>query len=69
MGPIGGVEQKTITAREAGMDLFLVPENSFDKARKHSGEMRIEGVSDLDDALQVLAQLGGNGDSLQLPKY
>ena len=69
IGPIGGVEQKTITAREAEMDLFLVPENSFDKAIKHAGEMRIEGVSDLDDALQVLAQLGGNGDSLQLPKY
>ena len=34
VGPIGGVEQKTITARKAGMDLFLVPENSLEKAKE-----------------------------------
>ena len=68
VGPIGGVEQKTITAREAEMDLFLVPENSLEKARKHAGEMQIEGVSNLNDALEVLTELGGNGDSLELPK-
>jgi len=67
VGPIGGVEQKTVTAREAEMDLFLVPEDSLEKARKHAGEMQIEGVSNLNDALEVLTELGGNGDSLELP--
>ena len=68
VGPIGGVEQKTITARKAGMDLFLVPENSLEKAKKHAGEMKVEGVANLDAALKVLTELGGNGDSLELPK-
>ena len=68
VGNIGGVEQKTITAREAGMDLFLVPKNSLEKAKKHAGKMRVEGVVNLDDALKVLTDLGGNGDSLELPK-
>jgi len=49
------------------MDLFLVPEDSLEKARKHAGEMQIEGVSNLNDALEVLTELGGNGDSLELP--
>ena len=68
VGPIGGVEQKTITARKAGMDLFLVPENSLEKAKKHAGEMKVAEVAHLDDALTVLTDLGGNGDSLELPK-
>jgi len=68
VGAIGGVEQKTITARKAGMDLFLVPDNSLEKAKKHAGEMKVEGVANLDDALMVLTDLGGNGDSLELPK-
>tara|TARA_B100000131_G_scaffold61091_1_gene56860 strand:- start:5322 stop:6362 length:1041 start_codon:yes stop_codon:yes gene_type:complete len=69
IGPVGGVEQKTITARDAGIDIFLVPDNSLEKALKHAGEMHIEGVSDLNDALLVLAEMGGNGDSLELPEY
>ena len=68
VGSIGGVEQKTITARKAGIDLFLVPENLLEKAQKHAGKMKVEGVANLDAALKVLTELGGNGDSLELPK-
>ncbi len=32
--PIGGVEQKAIGARDAGADIFLVPDGNFEEARE-----------------------------------
>ncbi|MEE2768909.1 MAG: S16 family serine protease [Actinomycetota bacterium] len=64
VGPIGGIVQKVVAARDAGIDLFLVPEAEEDAARSQAGDIQIEGVSDLDDALRVLTEIGGNGDSL-----
>ena len=43
-------------------------DEALEKAKKHAGKMRVEGVVNLDDALKVLTDLGGNGDSLELPK-
>ena len=69
VGPIGGVVQKAITARKAGMDLFLVPESIFEEAIRHSGEdMKVKGVANLQEALEVLTEFGGNGNSLKIPK-
>ena len=45
-----------------------MPENLLEKAQKHAGKMKVEGVANLEAALQVLTDLGGNGDSLGLPK-
>ena len=56
--PIGGIEQKTIGARAAGVDAFLVPagENARD-ARKYANGLRIIPVKSFQQALHALATL------------
>jgi len=58
VGPIGGIKQKTIGAREAGVDAFLVPagQNAVD-ARKYAHGLRIIPVKNFQQALQALATL------------
>jgi Lon-like protease len=58
VGPIGGIKQKTIGAREAGVDAFLVPagENARD-ARKDAHGLRIIPVESFPQALHALATL------------
>ncbi len=53
--PIGGVRQKTIGARRAGVDYFLVPvgENAAD-AQKEADGLEIIPVESFQQALQVL---------------
>ena len=68
VGSIGGVVQKTITAREAEIDVFLVPKSEYDLAKKYGGDLRIAPVATLEDALSLLAQLGGNALDLNLPE-
>ena len=53
--PIGGVKQKVIGAREAGADVFLVPERNAADAREAAEGLEIVGVSDFDAALSALA--------------
>jgi PDZ domain-containing protein len=57
--PIGGIKQKTIGAREAGVDAFLVPagQNARD-ARKNADGLRIIPVKTFPQALRALATLG-----------
>jgi PDZ domain-containing secreted protein len=57
------VHQKVIAARRAGVELMLVPSSEVDEARLYAGGMRIEPVDTIDDALAVLATIGG-GDSV-----
>jgi Lon-like protease len=56
--PIGGVKQKTIGAREAHVDVFLVPagENAAE-ARKYAKRLKILPVHSFPQALHVLATL------------
>ena len=58
VGPIGGIKQKTIGAREAGVDAFLVPagQNTRD-ARKYAHGLRIIPVESFRQALRALATL------------
>jgi Lon-like protease len=58
VGPIGGIKQKTIGARKAGVDAFLVPagENSRD-ARKYAHGLLIIPVKSFQQALHALATL------------
>jgi PDZ domain-containing protein len=58
VGPIGGIKQKTIGAREAGVDAFIVPagENARE-ARKYAGGLRIIPVETFPQALHALATL------------
>ena len=67
VGPIGGIIQKVVAARDGGMDLMLVPAGEVDEARKHANSMAVEGVVDLEDALAVLARYGGQTLELRLP--
>lgn len=61
IGPIGGIKQKTIGAREAGVDAFLVPagENSR-AASKYAHGLRIIPVKSFQQALRALATLPAN---------
>jgi Lon-like protease len=53
--PIGGVKQKAIGAREAGADIFLVPDANLEDARKATDDLEIIPVSNIQEALSVLA--------------
>lgn len=66
VGPVGGVHQKTVAASRAGVDLMLVPSAELDEARRYAGDLRVEPVDDLNQALAVLATLGG-GDAILPP--
>ncbi|MCD9625613.1 YlbL family protein [Rhabdothermincola salaria] len=63
VGPVGGVHQKVVAARRAGVDLMMVPAAEIDEARRYADGLRVEPVEDLDDALAVLATVGG-GDAV-----
>jgi PDZ domain-containing protein len=58
VGPVGGVKQKTIGARRAGVDILLVPagENARE-ARQHADGLRVVAVETFPQALRVLATL------------
>jgi PDZ domain-containing protein len=62
VGPIGGIKQKTIGARRAGVDAFLVPagENARD-ARKYAHGLRIIPVKSFQQALRALRTLPVQG--------
>ena len=55
VGVVGGVRQKVIAAREAGAEIFLVPEEEIDEARDASNEeLIVIAVDTIDDALAAL---------------
>jgi len=60
VGPVGGVAQKTVTARKAGAIAFLVPPDEEKDAKKFAGKMQIIPVETLSDALEALHRLGGS---------
>ncbi len=62
VGPIGGIKQKTIGAREAHVDAFLVPagQNATD-AEKYAHGLKIIPVKSFQQALHDLATLTPSG--------
>ncbi len=55
---VGGIEQKTIGAREAGVDAFVVPAgDNAEEARRHAGDLRIVPVRTFQQALRALTTL------------
>lgn len=60
VGVVGGVAQKTVTARRAGAVAFLVPPEEEKVAKVHAGGMKIVPVRTLDEALAALEDLGGS---------
>ncbi len=58
VSPVGGVAQKTIGARRAGADVFLVPAgDNAAEARRNAGDLRIIAVESFQQALRELAAL------------
>jgi PDZ domain-containing protein len=53
--PIGGVKQKAIGAKEAGADIFLVPDGNYEEARDAVDDLRVVPVSNFSEALSALA--------------
>jgi Lon-like protease len=72
VGAIGGLPQKASAVRQTGTKYFIVPasqsKESLEKAREVvEGEVEIIPVKTLDEALDVLARLGGNAHDLGQP--
>ena len=61
VGEVGGLKQKTLGVRRAGIPIFVVPagENARE-ARRHAGGVRIVAVENLQQALRALATLPRN---------
>jgi PDZ domain-containing protein len=57
VGKIGAIKQKTIGAREARVDVFLVPKGNAAEARKFAHGLRVIPVEDFPQALHALATL------------
>jgi PDZ domain-containing protein len=61
VGNVGGIKQKTYAVREAGATLFLVPKGEVEEAQRYAGDgLTIAPVETLDEALQVIAEHGGD---------
>jgi Lon-like protease len=57
VGPIGGIKQKTIGARQSGVDAFLVPVENAAVAKRYAKGLRIIPVKNFQQALHELATL------------
>jgi Lon-like protease len=53
---IGGARQKAIGAREAGADIFLVPDGNYEEAKDAVPDLRVIPVSTFAEALDVLRE-------------
>jgi Lon-like protease len=63
VGPVGGLEQKTIGARRSGVDVFLVPAgDNAAEARRFAGDMRVVPVRSFQQALRTLSTLPGKDE-------
>ncbi len=67
VGDVGGVPQKTIAVENAGASVFLVPPQEYKAAMsKDRPGLKVYAVSNLDQALQVLTDIGGHVPSTTL---
>lgn len=64
VGPVGGVAQKAVAARESGVDLFIVPASEVDLALTQSGDMQVAAADTIEEAVAVLEAFGGSGTQL-----
>ncbi len=71
VGPIGGLRQKSVAVRNAHADYFIVPADQtpeqLARARRILGADKVFPVATLDEALQVLADHGGNALDIGTP--
>ncbi|WP_309063175.1 PDZ domain-containing protein [Streptomyces sp.] len=68
VGPIGGIEMKTVGARGKGAQYFLTPADNCAAAARDTPEgLTLVKVGTIDDALGALADIR-SGDTADLPK-
>lgn len=61
VGSVGGVAQKTVAVQQHGIELFLVPSDTYELALRFAGDgLRVEPVDNLEDALRILEAFGGD---------
>jgi PDZ domain-containing protein len=57
--PIGGVQQKTVGARQSNVDVFLVPAgDNAREAKRYADGLRVVPVTSFQQALRALATIG-----------
>ncbi|WP_028802029.1 PDZ domain-containing protein [Streptomyces sp. 142MFCol3.1] len=68
VGPIGGIEMKTVGARQKGAEYFLTPKDNCAAAAKDTpAGLTLVKVDTIDDALNALKDIK-SGDTAALPK-
>ena len=68
VGPIGGIEMKTVGAREKGAQYFLTPADNCAAAAKDTPEgLTLVKVNTIDDAMSALKDIS-SGKTADLPK-
>jgi Lon-like protease len=59
VGPIGGIRDKVVAARDVGADVLLVPEENLPEIRGiETGDLRLVPVSTFDQAVRALEATG-----------
>ena len=66
VGDVGGVAQKARAAEDAGAEVFIVPVDAIADAESTTERLRVKGVATLDEAIEVLAERGGDISELAL---
>lgn len=54
IGRIDGVKYKIMAAREAGVDLFIVPEDNYEEASEHAGDLELLKATNIIDIIEYL---------------
>jgi Lon-like protease len=68
VGPIGGIRQKMIGARQAGAEWFLAPKDDCSEAVGHIPDgLRVVPVTDLDEALASVTTIASGSGTDSLP--
>ena len=69
VGPIGGIRQKMIGAKNDGASIFLAPSENCDEVKGHIPDgLSVVSVSSIDDAAQAVEKVGQGEDPSSLPQ-
>lgn len=67
VGPIGGATQKVISAERDGAELFLVPRENYEDARRHARAIRVVPIDRFAEAVRLLCDLEPLPDTSPTP--
>lgn len=68
VGRVGGLEQKIAAANDSDASIFLVPNEELEEAKRYADDdLKVVGVESLNDAVQALAESGGDLSGVSTP--